>query len=403
MPLQQTTALRKISALRKPIRVIRGGQGSAKTISILILLINHAASKPDREIIILSAELTKMRLTVIKDFIKVMKMIGIYEESRFLAGTLYRFPTGSFIKFIGLDKEDVGKGLRCHVAYFNEVNKCDKESYRQVASRAGIVYADYNPDAEFFIDEDVIPRQDCDFLQLTFKDNELLPERERDEILNYQRLGYNADGTIKNKYWANLWQVYGLGNIGNLQGVVFSNWQDCDKVPACAKFIAYGQDFGFTNDPSATVAAWLYDGNLYLKELIYSTGLINSELIDKYIITGISHSQRIVADSAEPKTIEEIRRSGYKIEAAKKGPDSITASIATLQQYTIMIVKGSDNLKKELRSYIWDTDVNGKALNEPIDKNNHCIDAVRYIALNCLGKKSHITMGGFRSRSLGDT
>lgn len=130
MPIEQTTALRKISALKKKIKVIRGGQGSAKTISILILLINHAARTPDREILIISSELTKMRLTVIKDFVKMMKAIGIFSEHRFIAGTLYRFPNGSFIKFIGLDKDDVGKGLRSDIAYFNEVNKCDKESYR---------------------------------------------------------------------------------------------------------------------------------------------------------------------------------------------------------------------------------------------------------------------------------
>ena len=155
--IKQTTALRKIANLKKRIWVIRGGQGSAKTISILILLINHASSNSNREILIISAELTKMRLTVIKDFVKVMRGFGIYEDSRFKAGTLYRFPNGSFIKFIGLDKEDVGKGLRSDIAYFNEVNKCDKESYRQVASRAKRVVMDYNPDANFFVDKDVIP------------------------------------------------------------------------------------------------------------------------------------------------------------------------------------------------------------------------------------------------------
>ena len=391
MPLQQTTALRKIATLRKPIRVIRGGQGSAKTISILILLINHAAGKPDREILILSAELTKMRLTVIKDFVKVMKIIGIYDESRFLAGTLYRFPNGSFIKFIGLDKEDVGKGLRSDVAYFNEVNKCDKESYRQVASRAGIVYSDYNPDAEFFIDEDVIPREDCDFLQLTFKDNELLPDREREEILNYQKLGYNSDGTIKNGYWANLWQVYGLGNIGNLQGVVFSNWQECDSIPTEAKFIAYGQDFGFTNDPSALVAVYRQGDDLYLDEVIYHTGLINSDLIAKYREHGVQTRHLIIADSAEPKSIEEIRRAGFQIKAANKGSDSVRASIDLLQKFRLHVTKTSINLKKELRAYRWETDVNGKSLNEPVDRDNHAIDAIRYVALNCLKAQRTLT------------
>ena len=147
--IQATTALRKIAGLKKRIWTIRGGQGSAKTISILILLINHASSKPNKEILIISAELTKMRLTVIKDFIKVMRGFGIFDERRMKAGTLYVFPNGSFIKFIGLDKEDVGKGLRSDIAYFNEVNKCDQESYRQVASRAKRVIMDYNPDRDW--------------------------------------------------------------------------------------------------------------------------------------------------------------------------------------------------------------------------------------------------------------
>jgi hypothetical protein len=148
--IQKTTSLQKIASLRKKIRIIQGGQGAGKTISILILLINHAASKENKEILIISSELTKMRLTVIKDFVKVMRLAGLYEDSRFIAGTLYRFKNGSFIKFIGLDKSDVGKGLRSDVAYFNEVNKIDFESYRQVASRTKIVYADFNADKEFF-------------------------------------------------------------------------------------------------------------------------------------------------------------------------------------------------------------------------------------------------------------
>jgi phage terminase large subunit len=391
MPIQPTTALRKIAGLKKRIWVVRGGQGSAKTISILILLINHASSQPDREILIISAELTKMRLTVIKDFVKVMKMAGIYEEHRFLAGTFYRFRNGSFIKFIGLDKEDVGKGLRSSVAYFNEINKCDRESYRQVSTRAGRIIMDYNPDAEFFVDEDVIPRDDCDFLQLTFEDNELLPTHERDEILNYKTQGYHSDGSIKNSYWANLWQVYGLGNIGNLQGVVFSNWSECDNVPTEAKFVAYGQDFGFTNDPSAMVGVWQKDKELFVKEIMYQTGLLNSDIINQYNAIPVIPSQKVVADSAEPKTIEELRRAGFRVEGAKKGKDSINASIALLQQFNIKVTKDSVNFKKELRSYTWETDVNGKSTNEPIDKNNHAIDALRYVALNYLGARRTVT------------
>lgn len=383
--LQATTALRKIAALRKRIRAIRGGQGSAKTTSILILLINHASAVPDREIFIVSAELTKMRITVIKDFVKLMKVACIFNALRFLAGTLYRFPNGSFIRFIGLDKEDIGKGLRCHVVYFNEINKVDRETYRQISSRAEQVFMDYNPDAEFFVDEDVIPRDDCDFLQLTFEDNEMLSEVERNEILMYQELGYNSDGTIKNKYWANLWQVYGLGNIGNLQGVVFDNWGLIDEIPGGVERVCYALDWGFTNDQTGLIDMYKKGDDLYVDELIYQTGLTNPMIAKLMRELGVGEYDEVVADSAEPKSIAEINAEGFNLVPAHKGPDSVRVSINILQRYRIWVTKRSTNLQKELRAYIWKTDVNGKALGEPIDKNNHLIDPLRYGALNNLG------------------
>lgn len=378
--IQQTTALRKILTMRKPIRVVRGGQGSAKTISILIILINHASSVPDREILIISSELTKMRLTVIKDFIKVMKQSGIYSETRFLAETLYKFPNGSFIKFIGLDKEDVGKGLRSHVAYFNEINKCNRESYVQVASRTEIVYADYNPDAEFFIDTDVIIGNDCSFIQLTFNDNELLPERERENIINYYTQGYNEDGTIKNSYWANKWQVYGLGNIGSLEGVIFNNWDIVPNIPLGAEFLGIGMDFGFTNDPTAAHKLFQMNQELYVQEIIYETGLTNQDIGARLRRNGIDGSMLIVADSAEPKSIAEIQAMGFNVEGAEKGPDSLRAGIDLLQTRKIHATEDSPGIISNFRNYTWRQDKNGKSMNEPVDKHNHGIDDLRYIA-----------------------
>ena len=380
--IRKTTSLQKISSLKKRIKIIRGGQGAGKTISILILLINHALRKPDREILILSSELTKMRLTVIKDFVKIMRLIGIYEESKFLAGTLYKFSNGSFIKFIGLDKSDVGKGLRSDVAYFNEVNKIDFESYRQVASRAGQVFADYNPDAEFYIDTDVIGRDDCDFLQLTFMDNELLSESERDEILQYKEKGYFKDGTIKNTYWANLWNVYGLGNIGNLQGVVFSNWKQIDQLPSEARLVGIGLDFGYSVDPTAIIEVYNYNGTRILNELKYQIGMLNSDIaktLPKNVI--------VYADSSEPKSIDEIKRYGITIKGVTKGKDSINYGIDVIQQQEYLVTSNSVNLIKELRAYCWDVDKHGTRLNKPIDNNNHAIDAFRYHEMETLGLK----------------
>lgn len=371
--IQTTTALRKIAGLKKKIKVIRGGQGSGKTISILILLINHASSKEDREILILSSELTKMRLTVIKDFVKVMKMFGIYEDSRFIAGTLYRFPNGSFIKFIGLDKDDVGKGLRSHVAYFNEVNKIDYEAYRQVASRTGQVYVDYNPDASFFVDEDIIPRDDCSFCQLTYEDNELLPEGERDEILNYYQLGYNSDGTVKNAYWANLWQVYGLGNIGSLQGVVFSNWGEVDAIDNSARLLYTGVDFGFSVSKFAALNIWQLDGAYILDELVYANDLTNPDAAKRMIEAGYT-SSNCYCDHAEPKSIEELRRAGIRALPCESKTDIKPFAIKKLNERKFFITKRSINLANELRHLVWD-----ERTAKPMKSNlDHLMDAMMY-------------------------
>jgi phage terminase large subunit len=379
--IQQTTALRKIAALKKPIKVIQGGQGASKTFSILILLIQHAASKPNKEILILSAELTKMRLTVIKDFVKIMQLANIYQDSRFIAGTLYRFPNGSFIKFIGLDKSDVGKGLRSDVAYFNEVNKIDSETYRQVASRAGKVFADYNPDAEFFIHTEVLGRNDVDYLELTFRDNELLSERERTEILRYKELGYNGNEII-NKYWANKWRVYGLGLVGSIDGVVFENWSIIDTLPKEARLLFGGIDFGFATSKFAAVNVYQYNGEYILEELVYATNLTNQDAARLMIERGYKGAL-MYCDSAEPKSIEELRRANINAVACDSKQDIKKFAIQKLNTKNFNVLKNSSNLVNELRYYVWD-DKTGKPKKSDLD---HLIDGLLY-AIGSDGKYS---------------
>jgi len=330
-----------------------------------------------------------MRETVIKDFVTIMSEAGIFNQDNFLAGTLYKYPNGSTIKFLGLDKEDVGKGLRSHVVYFNEVNKVNQETFRQMASRSDKIYLDYNPDAEFYVDTDILPRPDCDFIQLTFKDNECLKEGERDEILNYHKQGYNDDGSIKNTYFANLWQVYGLGNIGNLQGVIYNNWALIDEIPIDADFISYGLDFGFANSKTAFMVMYKKDNNLYLKELIYKTGLTGSDTIKEFERLNISKRLSIVADHARPEMIEDIRRAGYSIRECIKGSGSVITGIDVLQRYNLFITKDSLNAINEARSYRWALDKNGKSSNEPVKENDDFWDATRY-AGNRLKKSTFI-------------
>ena len=370
--IQPTTALNKIAGSRKKITVVQGGQGASKTFSILMLLINHASSVEDREILILSAELTKMRLTVIKDFVKIMKLYGIYEDNRFIAGTLYRFRNNSFIKFIGLDKSDAGKGLRSDVAYFNEVNKIDSETYRQVASRTKKVYADFNPDAEFFIHTEIVPRSDCDFLTLTFKDNEMLDKGERDEILRYKELGYNDKDEIINKYWANKYRVYGMGLIGSIDGAVFENWELIDLPPE-ARLLYYGCDFGFATSKFAVLGIYNYNNAIYLKQFVYKTQLTNQQGATELKRMGYEGGV-VYCDSAEPKSIRELQIEGIKAVKCDSKQDIKNYAIQRLNQSNFYVDKNSTDLIEELRYYVYD-EKTGKGKKSDRD---HLIDALLY-------------------------
>jgi phage terminase large subunit len=191
----------------------------------------------------------------------------------------------------------------------------------------------------------------------------------------------------------NWYKVYGLGEIGSLQGSIFE-FKQVDEIPKDAEFISYAIDWGFTNDPTALIEAYRYNGELYINELIYSTGLTNSDILAKFKDLNIPKQKSIVADSAEPKSIEDIYRGGYNgIKGANKGKDSVLNSIVTLKDFKLNVTKSSVNLIKELRTYVWERDKEGKNTNYPIDFNNHAIDALRYIALNKLKKDSTYNYG----------
>ena len=386
--IKVTTALNKICALKKRIWCLQGSQGAAKTYSACIIIIDLLAQEKNKEYYIVSSELSKMRDTVLKDFVNIItdrqidcRMTGIEHGSPKII-----FSTGSFVRFIGLDKDDVGKGLRSDLVYVNEANKINFESYRELTSRAKRIIIDYNPNVEFWAHKEVIPREDCDFLKLTFLDNEYLSKEERAEILIYKTKGYNEDGTIKSEYWANKWQVYGLGNTGGIEGVIFESFKEIDQVPDGARLLGHGMDFGYTNDPTAITSIYKYNDSIILDEEIYSTGLLNSDIIRLCKQQSIGTALYIYADAAEPKSIAEIKRGGIRIMPAKKGADSINFGIGLIQEQDIIITKRSKNVIKEFQSYTWAKTRTGERLNKPIDINNHAIDGIRYCIMELFGK-----------------
>jgi phage terminase large subunit len=379
---QRTTAQSKIAKLRKRVRIVQGGTSSSKTFSIIPLLITYASQNPRSEISIVSESIPHLKRGAVKDFINIMIITDNWKDASFNKSDLkYRFANGSYIEFFSADQPDKLRGARRDVLFINECNNIPFEAYNQLAIRTKkFIYLDYNPTSEFWVHTELIKDADSDFVILTYKDNEALDTAIVKEIEKAKEKAKTS------KYWENWWMVYGLGQIGSLEGVIFSNWSIIDRIPENSKLLGYGMDFGFTNDPTTLIAVYRYDGKIILDEMIYKSGLLNSDIISNLSKFNVGQSV-IWADSAEPKTIEEIRRSGFNIKPVTKGSDSINFGLDILQQYELLVTNESLNLIKELRSYTWDTDKTGKKLNKPIDDFNHAIDAMRYFAMMELKKK----------------
>lgn len=396
-----TSSIKKLSKLQKRIKVVPGGTSAGKTFGIIPILINKAILNPMLEISIVSESVPHLRKGALKDFLKIMKATNRYRDECYNRSFLtYTFPNGSFIEFFSADQEDKVRGPRRNILYINECNNVSFEVYHQLAIRTDMeIWLDFNPTAEFWVHTELKGDEDVETLVLTYKDNEALSESIVREI---EKAKYKAfhdphvedtkplfkESNIKNPYWANWWKVYGLGMIGSLEGVVYSNWSVIDKIPESAELIGYGLDFGFTNDPTAMIAVYRFNQALIVDELIYKKGLLNKDIIREMLIANVDTKKKIWADSAEPKTIEEIKKAGFNIEAVKKGPDSISFGVAIVQEYQILITKSSVDTIKEIRSYIWDVDKNGKKMNIPVDNDNHSMDAIRYFAMSELKRKS---------------
>lgn len=380
----QTTATKKVHKTilenwdTKKNFIFQGGQGAGKTFSLLQVLCS-IAKLHKQEIIIASEELTKMRLTIIKDFIKIMQTMNIFVPDKFKAGTEYTFANGSYIKFIGLDKDDVGKGLRCDILYINEANKTEYDKVHELISRAKKRIFDYNPNTKFWIDEYFKGHPDTEMMILTFLDNEALSESERETIEDYKRRGfvnpdfgvYDFEENVKSQFWANKWRVYGLGLTGKIDGIIYDNWKIGDFDNSLPH--RYGLDFGYSNDPDAMVKVAIDEKRrrIYLKEEMYSNKQSSEILLSRIKSIIEDEDDLIIADSAEPRLIDDLRNDVNIIPTIKW---KVKERIKKVQSYEIIVTPESINLITELENYKW----SDKKSELPEDKFNHLLDAVGY-------------------------
>jgi len=384
-----TTATDKIMKMEQRIRAVPGGTSASKTISILIYLIARAQS--DKAITltsVVSESFPHLRRGAERDFLNIMQKQGYYKDKLWdKTNHTYTFETGSRIEFFSADSPDKLRGARRDRLFINEANNVPFDAFEQLEVRTKeFVYLDWNPTNEFWYYSDVRDdRDDVEECTLTYKDNEALDEKIVESI----------EQRRNRKGW---WQVYGLGMLGEVEGKIYKDWKILDKIPDEAKLIRKGMDFGYSNDPTSIVDIYKWNGAYIIDEITFRKGLSNKQIADILLID--ENNTLTVADSAEPKSIDEIRAYGANIIGCKKGRDSVNQGIQLVQDQRIFMTKRSINVIKEYRNYLWLTDKNGKVLNVPEPGFDHAMDAVRY-ALTTISVKDSTPFSDYENKAMG--
>ena len=352
----------------------QGGTRSGKTYNILLWIIFHYCTQNTGKTITISRKtFPALRSTVMRDFIDILKKNELYQEVNHNKSNSEYNLNGNLVEFISLDSGQKIRGRKRDLLFINEANEITYEEWNQLIYRTtGKIILDYNPSDEYhFIYDKIITREDCDFHITTYKDNPFLEATIVEEI---ERLR-DTDETY--------WQIYGLGLKGVSKATIFQFQEN--QIPEDAEFLAYGMDFGYTNDPTTLVEVYRSQESLYARELLYRTHMTTQD-INKFLREA-NLKGTIYCDSAEPRLIDELRRMGNPVRATVKGQNSIQAGIDVLKRYKLNII--GDNFVQEMRNYKWTEDKSGKLTNIPVDKNNHLIDAFRYATYNVLSKPNY--------------
>lgn len=344
--------------------VNKGGTRSGKTWASLQFLTWYAQTFPALVVSIVGETMPFLKRGAIRD-LQTMLGKAWRPEAWNASNSIYTLPNGSQLEFFSVEDEGKIHGSARDVLFINECFFIKFDVYRQLAMRTRLfVLLDYNPRARFWVDDHILGRDDAVLIHSTYKDNPYLTPRQIAEIEAY-------------KNDANFWRVYGLGETGSVEGLIYTNWDVAKEMPAGRRSF-WCIDFGFTNDPTAILHVAESGGELYVDEIAYSPGMSNAEIAKTLKDYGATKADNIVADSSEPKSITEINAHGLRVIPAKKGQGSIMAGIGAVQKYKLHVTARSTGTINELRNYMWRRDTNGEWINTPVDKFNHALDALRY-------------------------
>jgi len=367
--IQTTKVFKQFIASDKRINVFQGGTRSGKTYNIVLAWIVKLHQEDNKILTVCRETMPSLKNTVFRDFIEILKKLDLFDINCLSKSDMtYQLGT-NLIEFRNLDDDQKIRGAKRDYLYINEANEVPQPIFKQLLFRTtGKIVLDYNPSDEFhWIYDDVLTRDDCDFFKSTYLDNPFLPEEQVKEIERLKELDVNY------------WRIYGLGERGVSEATIYSNWELFDgEMPQGITY--YGLDFGF-NDPNALIQIVFYDDEIYVKELIYKSQMTTPELGNLMKQIGLGPNDTIYADNSRPETIQELFLQGFNIHSCSKGKGSIRAGIDWIKRHKVHIHKESLNLIKEIKGYKWKVNKDEKILDEPVDINNHLLDAFRY-ALN---------------------
>ena len=291
--------------------------------------------------------------------------------------------TGTVIEFFSTD-EAGALGARREFLFINEANRISVGTFDQLETRTKErVWLDFNPVNEFWAHELVKTRDDVDFIKLNYLDNEGLPE----PIIKTIE-ARRGDGT------SNWWRVYGLGEIGSLEGNVYEGWTAVEEIPEEARLVRYGVDFGFSNDPTAVIAVYEdAEGDIWLKTCVLQTKLLTPQLVER--LKELPDAL-FVCDNARPEIIAELQANGIRAIGCDKTPgekmNGKRYNIELVQRRKVHYLASDKELESEYLTYAWRKKKTGEILDEPEDGNDHCMDAIAYAVRDLERKK--IEYGG---------
>lgn len=372
-----------------------GGARSGKTFSVIQILVEIAKSYNGLIISIVSETFPHLKRGAIRDFKQIMA--DEWDEVAWSKSeSIYTFPSGSIIEFFSADNAGKVHGPGRDILFINEGNHLAWETARQLFIRTRLwKIVDYNPTHEFWMHKEVASRDGCVHVHSTYKDNPFLPAEQVREI----------EANKTDERW---WKVYGKGELGTLEGLVYSFTSIRDLPDTSGMLETYGIDYGFTNSITAIVHCFIHRGRkeIYLDEIIYRKGMLNSDINDALLAAEVSRSVPIYADAAEPKSNEELSRYGWNVLKCDKTSESdrhnpITAQIGFISGYALFVTQRSLNLIDEMRNYVWNTNKDGERLNVPVKVHDHLMDAFRYGCYSPLAQEGNgqYTIG-FRNKPI---